>query len=372
MIGVDHNHEPFLATARGKPAGPRTGSAWRQYHRAHWHHVFENKENAMQLVRRQFLSAAGAAVAATIVPLIAAAQTYPVRPVRVIVPYPPAGPLDVAARLIASRLSERLGKQFYVENIPGASANIGMGRAAKAAPDGYTVIFVANSYVVNPALFDTIPYDPRTDFDAVTIAATNPMVLTIHPSLPARTVKDLIALIKANPGKYNYASPGVGTPGHLVGEQLRLSLGLDIVHVPYNGAAPAIGSAVAGHTPICIGGPAPAVPQVDDGKLIALSVMSTTRLQALPDVPTIAEAGFPGMEAENWFGVLVPAGSPGDIVTLLYREIVDVITLPDIRERFAAVGLEPVGSTPKEFAQRIAVELDKWGKVIRLANIRGQ
>jgi tripartite-type tricarboxylate transporter receptor subunit TctC len=326
----------------------------------------------MQLVRRQFLSAAGAAVAATIVPRIGVAQTYPVRPVRVIVPCAPAGPLDVAARLIASRLSERLGKQFYVENIPGASANIGMGRAAKAAPDGYTVIFVANSYVVNPALFDTIPYDPRRDFDAVTIAATNPMVLTIHPSLPARTVKDLVALIKANPGKYNYASAGLGTPGHLLGEQFRLSLGLDLVHIPYNSAGLAVGSTVAGHTPICIVAPAPAVPQVQDGKLHALAVMSKTRSQALPNVPTIAEAGHPGMEGENWFGVLVPAATPGDIVTLLNREIVDVIALPDMKERLAALGFEPVGSTPKEFAERIAVELDKWGKVIRLANIRAQ
>jgi tripartite-type tricarboxylate transporter receptor subunit TctC len=326
----------------------------------------------MKLIRRQFLSAAGAAIATTVVPLIVSAQTYPVRPVRLIVPYAPAGPTDVAARLIASKLSERLGKQFYVENIPGASGNIAMGRAAKAAPDGYTVVFVANNYVVNPALFDTIPYDPHRDFDAVTMAVTTPMVLTVHPSLPARTVKDLVALIKASPGKYNYASPGTGTTAHLVGEQLRLSLGLDLVHVPYNGASLAVGSAVAGHTPICIAAPAPAVPQVHDGKLHALAVMSKTRLQALADVPTIAEAGYPGMEAENWFGVLVPAGTPSAIVTLLNREIVDVIALPDMRERFAALGLEPVGTTPKEFAERIAVELDKWGKVIRLANIRGQ
>lgn len=326
----------------------------------------------MQLVRRQFLSAAGAAIATTIVPLIAAAQTYPVRPVRMIVPTAPAGPTDVAARLIASKLSEHFGKQFYVENIPGASANIGMGRAAKAAPDGYTVIFVANNYVVNPALYDNIPYDPHRDFTPVTVAVTTPMVLTVHPSLPARTVKDLVALIKANPGKYNYASGGIATPGHLLGEQLRLSLGLDLVHIPYNSAGLAIGSTVAGHTPICIVAPAPTVPQVNDGKLHALAVMSKTRLQALPDVPTIAEAGFPGMEAENWFGVLVPAGTPSDIVTLLNREIVNVIALPDMKERLAALGFEAVGSTPKEFADQIALELDKWGKVIRLANIRAQ
>lgn len=326
----------------------------------------------MQFIRRQFLSAAGAAFAATVVPLIAAAQTYPVRPVRVIVPYAPAGPTDVAARLIATKLSEHLGKQFYVENIPGASGNIGMGRAAKAAPDGYTVIVVANNYVVNPALYDNIPYDPHRDFDPVTMAVTTPMVLTVHPSLPALTVKDLVALIKANPGKYNYASAGIGTPGHLLGEQFRLSFGLDLVHVPYNSAGLAIGSAVAGHTPICIVAPAPTVPQVVDGKLHALAVMTKARLQALPNVPTIAEAGYQGMEGENWFGVLVPARTSSDVVTLLHREIVNVIASPDMRERLVTLGFEPVGSTPKEFAERIAVELDKWGNVIRLANIRGQ
>jgi tripartite-type tricarboxylate transporter receptor subunit TctC len=330
------------------------------------------EENAMPLVRRQFLSAAGAALAATIIPSIATAQDYPARPVRVIVPYAPAGPTDVAARLIAAKLSEHLGKQFYVENIPGASGNIGMGRAAKAAPDGYTVMVTPNNYVVNPALYDNIPYDPQMDFTPVTMAVTARIVLTVHPSLPAPTVKALVALIKANPGKYNYATGGVGTPGHLLGEQFRQSLGLDLVHIPYNSAGLAIGSAVAGHTPICIVAPAPTVPQVNDGKLRALAVMSKTRLPALPNVPTIAEAGYPGMEGENWFGVFVPAGTPSDIVARLHHEIVEVVALPDMKERLAAVGFEPVGSTPQEFSDRIAVELAKWGKVIRMANVRGQ
>jgi tripartite-type tricarboxylate transporter receptor subunit TctC len=274
--------------------------------------------------------------------------------------------------LIAARLSEHLGKQFYVENIPGASANIGLGRAAKAPPDGYTVIVVANNYVVNPALFDNVPYDPHRDFAPVTMAVTTPMALCVHPSLPARTVEALVDLIRANPGRYNYASAGIGTPGHLLGEQLRLSLGLDLVHIPFNGAGPAIASAIAGHTPICIVAPAPTVPQVQNGSLRALAVMGLTRLQALPNVPTIAEAGYPGMEGENWFGVFVPAGTPSDIVTRLNREIVDVIALPDMKERLAALGFERLGSTPKEFADRIRVELAKWGKVIRLANVRGQ
>jgi tripartite-type tricarboxylate transporter receptor subunit TctC len=247
-----------------------------------------------------------------------------------------------------------------------------MGRAAKAAPDGYTLLITANNYTVNPALYDKIPYDPRRDFDPVTLVVTTPMVVAVNASVPARTMKDLVTLIQGNPGNYNYASGGVGSPGHLVGEQLRLSLGLDLLHIPYNGAGPAVSSTIAGHTPICILAPAPVVPQVADGKLRALAVMSKTRSQALPNVPTIAEAGYPGMEAENWFGVLVPAGTPSDIVTLLNREIVDVVASPDMEERWAALGFESVGNPPKEFADRIAVELDKWGRVIRLANIKGQ
>jgi hypothetical protein len=192
-------------------------------------------------------------------------------------------------------------RQFYVENIGGAGGNVRMGHGAKAAPDGYTILVVAPTIVINPALYDKVPFDPYKDFDPVTLAVTSPDVLSVNPSLPVETVKDLVALIKANPGKYNFASPGTGTPGHLVGELFRLSLGLDLVHIPFNSAGLAIGSTIAGHTPIAFTAPPPVIPQVKEGKLRALAVASKTRSQALPDVPTMAEAGYPDIEGEAWF-----------------------------------------------------------------------
>src|SRR5262245_3437315 len=254
----------------------------------------------MKYPRRRILRlAATAAAAAVFPPEFARAQTYPARAVRVIVPFAPAGPTDVFARLMAQKLSEQMGAQFYVENIAGAGGNIGAGRVAQSAPDGYTMLVNGANFVVNPALYPQVPYHPTKDFDPVTIAVTAPAVLTVNPTLPAQTVKDLVALIKANPGKYSFASPGTGTPPHLVGELFRLSLGLDLVHVSFNGGGPAIGSAVAGHTPISFGSMAPAVPLVKEGKLRALAVATKARSQALPDVPTMAEAGYPERSEEH-------------------------------------------------------------------------
>src|SRR5215467_8059032 len=204
----------------------------------------------MKLPRRKFLHLAAGAAALPAFSHIAWAQAYPTRPVRVIVPYAPGGPTDIFGRLIAQSLSEHLGKQFYVENVGGAGGNVGMGQGARAAPDGYTVLVVPPNIVVNPALYNKVPYDPYKDFDAVTIAVTSSPVLTVHPSMPVRTVRDLVSFIKSRPGKYNFASGGIGTPGHLVGEQFRLSLGLDLVHVPFNSAGLAVGATVAGHTAI--------------------------------------------------------------------------------------------------------------------------
>jgi tripartite-type tricarboxylate transporter receptor subunit TctC len=325
----------------------------------------------MNLGRRQFLSLAGAAVGNTVIPRLAAAQNYPARPVRVVVPYAPGAATDVTTRLIVQKVSERLGKQFYVENIGGGGANIGMGRAAQAAPDGYTMLFVSFQYIANPALYDKVPYDPIKSFDPVTLAVSTTVLLAVNPSVPARTVEDLIALIKANPGKYNYASGGgVGSPGHLVGEQFRLSFGLDLPHIPFNGANLAVGSTLAGHTPIAFVAPTPALPLVKENKLRAVAVMSKNRSEALPDVPSITEAGYPEIECQSWFGALVPAGTPKDIIALLNREIVGIIALSDMKERLAALGLDPVGSTPEDFAKVIKAEVDKWGKVIRMANIK--
>ena len=285
-------------------------------------------------------------------------------------PYGPGGPTDVFGRLIAQKLSEHLGKQFFVENVGGAGGNIGMGRGAKAVPDGYTILVVGNPYVVNPTLYDTVPYDPVKDFDPVTLAVTTTTLLTVNPSVPAQTVNDLVALIKANPGKFSYASPGTGTAPHLVGELFRLSLALDLVHVPFNGGGPAIGSVLAGHTPISFGVPAPAVPLIADGKLRALAVTSKTRSHALPDVPTMAEAGYPHIEGNAWYAVIVPAGTPKDITTLLHREIVKIIALPDMKERLATLGFDPVANTPDEFAAEIKTEIATWAKVIRTAGIK--
>jgi len=295
---------------------------------------------------------------------------YPERPVKIIVPFAAGGPTDVVARLIATKLSERSGKQFYVENITGAGGNAGMGQAARAAPDGHTILFVSSSYVVNPSLYPKIPYDPYKDFMPVTVAGDAPNILLVHPSVPAKTVAELIDYIKANPGKVSYASAGTGTTPHLSGELFRLSLKLDIVHVPFNGAAPAIQSLAGGHTPMGFTSLPPAIPLIQDGKIRPLAVSAEKRVAALPDVPTLAEAGLPDQEADTMQAVLVPAGTPRPIVDFLYREIKSIVALPDVKERFAVLGLDPVTNTPEEFATQIRREIAKWGKVIHDANIK--
>jgi tripartite-type tricarboxylate transporter receptor subunit TctC len=318
--------------------------------------------------RREFVAMLGGAVAVR--PLAALAQTYPTRPVRLIVPFAPAGPTDVFARLLAQKLSTNLGQQFYIENQVGGGGNIGMGNAARAAPDGYTVVFVSTSYIVNPSLHPKIPYDPYKDFAPVTLAAISPNLLSVHPSVPAKDVRELIAFLKANPGRYSFASAGVGTTPHLSGELFKLSQKLDLVHVPFNGSGPAIASTLAGHTPIAFTVITPAVPQVRDGKLRGLAVTTAKRSPALPDVPTLAEAGLADQEADTMQGILMPAGTPKPVIDLLHREIVKVMGLPEIKERMAELGFEAVANTPDEFGARIKAEIPKWAKVIRDANIK--
>ncbi|HVY98332.1 MAG TPA: tripartite tricarboxylate transporter substrate binding protein [Dongiaceae bacterium] len=301
-----------------------------------------------------------------------AASGYPERSVKVIVPFAPGGPTDVMARLLAQKLTERLGKQFFVENQAGAGGNIGMANAAKAAPDGYTILVVSSSFVVNPSLYTRVPYDPYKDFAPVTIAGDSPNVLVVNPSVPAKSVKELVDLIRANPGKYNFASAGTGTTPHLSGELFKLSLKLDLVHVPFNGAGPAIQSTVAGHTPIAFTALPPTTAHVKEGRLRALAVTSRKRTSALPDVPTMEEAGLKDQEADTMQGILVPAGTPKEIVERLHREIAAIVATPEIRERFDVLGFEPVADTPGEFAARIKVEIEKWGKVIKAAHIKVQ
>ena len=326
----------------------------------------------MTLPRRRFLQLSGAVASLPAMPRIARAQAYPSRPVRVIIGFAAGGPTDVFARLICQKLSENLGKQFYVDNITGATGNVATVQAAKAAPDGHTVYFAWSSYVVNPTLFDKVAYDPYKDFDPVTLAASSTTVLSVHPSVPAKTAKELAELVKANPGKYSFATGGAGSQTHLAGEQFKLTLGLDLVHVPFNGGGPAVAAVVAGHAPIGFNALTPAVPQIKDGKLRGLAVTSKTRSQSLPEVPTMAEAGYPGIQGDSWVGVLVPAGTPKDVITLLYREIAKISVEPDMRARLAAIGFEPVLSEPAEFGKQIVAEIKLWGDVIRAANIKPQ
>jgi tripartite-type tricarboxylate transporter receptor subunit TctC len=323
----------------------------------------------MKLFRRKFLHLAASAAALPVVSHVALAQAYPSRPVRVIVPFAPGGPVDVLARLITERLSLKFTQQFYVESQAGAGGNIGMGAAARAAANGYTITIVGPSFVVNPSLYSKIPYDPIKDFAPITLAAVSANVLVVHPSIPATNVGELIAFIRKNPGKYSFAHPGRGTTAQLSGEMFRLSEKLDIGPVSFNGSAPAIQSALGGHTPIAFTVITPAVPQVKEGRLRALAVSTPKRSQALPEVPTLAEAGLRDQEADSVLGVLVPAGTPQSIITLLHREISSAIAQLNTEGRLVTLGFDPIANTPEQYAARIRADIQKWADVIRAANI---
>ena len=307
--------------------------------------------------------------AALLVGGAAFAQGYPNRLVRIIVPFPAGGPTDVMARLIGQKLSERLGQQFIVENQAGAAGNIGMGAAARAPGDGYTILFVSSSYTVNPSLYAKPPYDPDKDLAPVTKAAGSPNGLFVHPSIPARSVKELVDLLKANPGKYTFASPGVGTTPHLSSELFKHTFGLDFALAPFPGGGPSIQSVLAGHTPMCFQAIPPATPLVRDGKLHALAITAKTRSPALPDVPTLDELGIKDQEAETMQGILVPASTPKPLINLLQSETARIINLPDVKEKLLAIGLEPDGMSPAEFAAYIKADIAKWKKVIVDAKI---
>jgi tripartite-type tricarboxylate transporter receptor subunit TctC len=320
--------------------------------------------------------AAGAIAVASFCAAPAHAQAvpsgYPDHPVRIIVPFAPAGPVDLVARVVAQKLTERLGKQFFVENQAGAGGNLGMGNAAKAAPNGYTILFVSSSFVVNPSLYPKIPYDPYRDFAPVTVAGAIPNTLIVHPSLPAKNLKEFIELIKSNPGKYSYASAGIGTTPHLSGELLKLTAGLDLVHVPFGGAGPAVQSTVAGHTPIMFTTLTPAIPFIKAGTLRGLAVAAETRSAAAPDIPTFEEAGLRDQEADTFVGVLVPSATPKEVVDLLHREIVASLKTPEVKARFDELAFDVVANTPDAFAAHIRSEIARWQKVISAAGIKAE
>jgi tripartite-type tricarboxylate transporter receptor subunit TctC len=300
----------------------------------------------------------------------ASAQAYPNRPVRVVVGFPAGGPTDVIARIVAQKLSDALGQQFFVENIGGAGGNTASGQVARATPDGYTIMAISTGFVVNPSLYAKVPYDPVKDFAAVTLVAVSPNVVVVNPSVPAKSLPELVQLIRDNPSKYSFAGPGVGSTPHLGGELFRLAFNLDLVHVPFTGAAPAIQATIGGHTPIAFTALPPALSAVQAGQLRALGVAASERTSQLPDVPTFAEQGIRDQEADTITGLVAPAATPKEIVDLLAREIAKAVAQPDVRERLTALGFKPVANAPDEFSARIRLEIEKWGKVVRDAKLR--
>jgi tripartite-type tricarboxylate transporter receptor subunit TctC len=324
----------------------------------------------MQTCRRRFLRLAAAAAGLPLAARMTAAQAYPTRPVRIIVPFTAGGPATVMAHLIAQPLSESWGQSFYVENLPTGASNVGSATAAKSPPDGYTLLVVTPSFVINPSLYAKLAYDPIRDFTPVILAVASPHVLLVNPSFPAKTVKELVALAKANPGKYSYASAGTGQSAQLAAELFKLAFGLDIVHVPFNGGAPAVNSTMGGHTQMAFNALPSAAALIKEGKLRALAVTSGERAPEFPDVPTLAEAGAPGQESLYFQGIVAPAGTPKDIVDQLYREIEKILARPEVKERLAAIGFGVTIGSPEEFQVQLKAEAARWAKVIRDANIK--
>lgn len=295
---------------------------------------------------------------------------YPQRTVQIIVPFAPGGPTDVTARLIAQKLSQSLGQNFVVENQPGAGGTRGLRNMLRADADGYTFAFISTGFFVNPSLFASLPFDTLKDFVGITLAGTSPSTLVVHPSVPAKTVKELLELMKAEPGKYSIGHAGPGTSQHLSAEMLRLAGKLENTLVPFNGSGPVITSVLGGHTPVGFAVMTPAVGPAKDGKLRVLALTSAERSSALPDVPTIVEAGFPDQVALTLQGVVIHAATPKPIVEFLNREIRKAFAEPDIRSKLIEIGYSPVTTTTEEFAVRAKSEIDKWAKLIKDAKIQ--
>ncbi len=300
----------------------------------------------------------------------ACAETYPAHPIRLVVPFAAAGPTDVIARIVAQKLSDAWGQQVYTENVPGAGGNTGIASVAKAAPDGYTILVVSTGFIVNPSMYAKLNYDPIRNFAPITLVAASPNVISAHPTVPAKTLKQLVELIKANPGKYSFAQPATGSTPHLAGELFKQKYELDLVTVPFNGAALAINSTIGGHTPIAFTALPPAMSNIKEGKLNGIAVLSIDRSPALPDVPTNVEAGVPDLESDTLTGIVAPAGTPKEIIERWHDAIVHMVAMPDVKERLETLGFAPVANPPAEFGERLKAEMAKWGKVVQDAGIR--
>ena len=303
----------------------------------------------------------------------AAAQSdYPSKPVKIIVPSAPGGGTDIAARVLAQHLSQAMGQQFFIDNRPGAGNMIGIEAAARSAPDGYTLLMTASTLSINQLTYKKVLYDAVRDFAPISLVVSLPSVLVVHPSVPARSLAELVALAKQKPDQLTYASAGIGTNPHLSMELLKTMTGIEIRHIPYRGVGPALNDLVAGQVGILIAGVLTTKPQVDAGTVRGLAVTGLKRVEGLPDVPTVAEAGVANYEALQWYGLLAPAGTPAPIVARLHAETAKAVRSAEMKERLAADGADPVGNTPAEFAAHIKEEMRKWAEVARAAKIEPQ
>ena len=301
---------------------------------------------------------------------VAAAQSYPSRPVRVIVTFPPGAGSDIATRLVTAKLTEALGRSFIVDNRAVAAGNIGVDMAAHAAPDGHTLLAVTAAAAVSQSAYSKAPFDLVKEFAPVALIASAPFILAIHPSVPAKSFQELIALAKQNPGKYSYATPGTGSTPHMAGELLKMETGIDILHVPYKGTVPAIADVMAGNVSMALANTLVALPPVKSGRLRGIAITSAKRSALVPDLPTIAESGVRGFESGTWYAFLAPAGTPTAAIRLLNREISRIVQLPDIREKLAAQGAEPLTGTPEETGAFVRSEVARWAKVVKAAGVR--
>lgn len=320
------------------------------------------------IVRQGIVLAAGVA-ALLLASGAAQAQEYPVKPIRIVVPSSPGGGTDILARQLSVKLTERWGQQVIIDNRPGAGQMIGISLVAKSPPDGYTLVMTATPLAINTVLYKKVPYDPIRDFAPVTQVAAMPNLLVTHPTLPVRSLKQMIALAKSRPGELAYASSGIGTGPHLSMELFNHMAGIKLEHVPYKGTGPALIDTMSGHVQLLMSTLLPPLPHLKTGRLRALGVTSAKRVSSLPDVPTVAEGGVAGYEVVGWYGIAAPAGTPQPVVAKLQTDISAILHAPELRDKLAAEGAEAVGSKPEEFGAFIKSEIDKWGKVVKAARI---
>lgn len=304
--------------------------------------------------------------------VLAHAQSYPARSIRIVVPYAAGGGSDILTRIIGQKMTESWGQQVVVDNRAGAGGNIGTEIVARSAPDGYTLLMASSAFAINPSLYKSVPYDAIKDFSPITRPALLPNILVVHPSVPVKTVKDLVALAKSQPGQLAYASGGSGTSLHLAAEMFKQQAGIDMMHVPYKGGGAVINDLLGGQVALTFATLPSVMPYVKAGRLRAVAMTTTKRWPGLPAVPTITESGFPGFEMSTWNGLVAPAGTPKDVIGKVHDEVVRILKLPDVRERFEGLGMEPVGDTPQQFAQYIRSELAKYEKVVKQSGARAE